>query len=224
MQFHFLWVLHDQQYRKAEITGKEYNSERRKKEVWEQVHRPSRGCSWEGRLCTQDAGTRLFHRRRDRRGFLGGGSGKGNGRGPLGQETRKGKALREALTIPHPHPSTGFQHLWWATPRPHELAPAAEQNDSGSRASVSDHHCSFAQMSHAGALHIAIQKSISRLAKSGTSLTYFHQTGEASNTAISETAKMIRKGVRCCTDQPEQIQPWGKINLNSLGGSKYAGW
>lgn len=92
------------------------------------------------------------------------------------------------------------------------LAPAAEENDSGWRAAVSDHHCSSAQMSHADTLHAAIQKSISRLVKSGTSLTYFYQTGEASNSAISETAKTIRKCVCCCADQPRQIQPWGKMN------------
>lgn len=215
MQFHFVRVLHGQQYPKAEITGKGYNSKRRKKEVWEQAHRLSRGASGRGGCrCGYSTGgaSKRFPWRRLREGEV---TGKGNGRGPRGEDTWRGEALTKALPVPAHGSAAGLpcsSTCSCDTSATCALAPAAEENDSGWRAAVSDHHCSSAQMSHADTLHAAIQKSISRLVKSGTSLTYFYQTGEASNSAISETAKTIRKRVCCCADQPRQIQPWGKMN------------
>lgn len=100
MQFHFVRVLHGQQYPKAEITGKGYNSKRRKKEVWEQAHRPSRGASGRGGcMCGYSTGgaTKRFPWQRLREGEV---TGKGNGRGPRGEDTWRGEALINALPVP----------------------------------------------------------------------------------------------------------------------------
>lgn len=44
----------------------------------------------------------------------------------------------------------------------------------------------------------AFQESFSGITESGTPVTHFYQTGDASNSAAGETAKTIRTCVWCC--------------------------
>lgn len=77
MQFHFLWVLHGQEYPKAEITREEaHGPEEEEGSLGEGAPaklRPPMGgeAQWKGMLCV-----RLDHVRRHRRGFRGGGPGR----------------------------------------------------------------------------------------------------------------------------------------------------
>lgn len=88
----------------------------------------------------------------------------------------------------------------------------AEKDDSSTKSSVSDQplcFCSNVTFRHPCT---AIQKSISSIAESGTPVTYFYQTADASNSVISETekTKKIRTCVWCCAGSDQAITATGE--------------
>lgn len=158
----------------------------------------------------------------------GGGDEKASDREPQEEWAWRDKALIKALTCFQMNIS-GIRLFLPSTCNlcaPPQRVPVAEKNDSSTKSAVSDHHCSSAQMSHSDTPYVAIQKSINNIAESGTPVTYFSQTVDASNSAISETAKTIRKCVWHCAESDQASSAAGErlieCNLNSSCASKFA--